>query len=287
MRIEFDPRLVEEVVHRLARADRDRWRDYRQAIDPLYERPDREERIPVALLGLFRAWGAAGLCETPLSAIADAERALVAQSQRPGDEGADLLVGGTCGRTLMVRIAPERFLEPEPLGRFLRHELRHVGDLLDPAFGYEPDLGVRGRTRAEKEIVRQRYRVLWNLAVDAVEPGIVPPDARRAELDRAFAALAPDQRTRLARRFADEAALRTHASLLHAARDPWDFLGEPRTTAAVPGQPCPLCGFPTYDWADEGDLPVERIREDEPAWTAAAGACRQCADLYSVRARAS
>ena len=100
-RIDFDPRLVEEVVHLLARADGSRWAVYRRRIDPLYERPDREAAIAAALMDLFREWGA----DEAVAVVArglPVPRALVARSHRPGDEGVDLLVGER--ETLLVRL---------------------------------------------------------------------------------------------------------------------------------------------------------------------------------------
>ena len=101
---------------------------------------------------------------------------------------------------------------------------------------------------------------------------------RRAQLDRVFAALSPEQRARIAARFEDP-SLRTHPILLAAARDPWKFLGEPRS-GLVGGQPCSLCGFPTYDW--DPSPPLDAIRADLPDWEASRGACRQCSDMYRV-----
>lgn len=280
-RLEFDPRLVEEAVHLLALAAPDRWRTYRRLVDPLYEHPDREAAMNGALLDLFRRWGPAVWCEEAFSPIAGVESALVARSKRPGDEGADLFVGEH--RTVIMRLAAERFLDQASLEICLRHELCHVLDMLDPSFGFERDLGVHGRTRAETELVRGRYRVLWNLAIDQVETPPVSQEARQRQMDRAFAALDPNQRASLAERFRDP-GLRTHTNLVAAAREPWAFLGEPRRAGPVPGQPCPLCGFPTYVWAD--DPPIDAIRPEFPDWEPAAGACRQCADIYRAASAA-
>ncbi|MCK6459347.1 MAG: hypothetical protein L6Q95_05575 [Planctomycetes bacterium] len=272
-RLEADPQLVEEVVHLLASADERRWAVYRRRIDPLYDRPDRDAAIPAALLQLFREWGAEGAVAAALGGLG-VPRALLARSHRPGDEGADLLVGEE--RTVLLRLPAGAFLDGATLARYLRHEMRHVKDMLDPKFAYERDLGASGRTRAEQELVRNRYCVLWNLAIDRIEEPPVGAATRRAQLDRVFAALSDGQRTRLAARFEDP-SLRTHPMLLAAARDPWEFLGEPRR-GPVGGQPCPLCGFPTYDW--DGAPPVAAIRADFPRWDASHGACRQCSDIY-------
>jgi hypothetical protein len=278
----YDPALVEEVVHLYARSDGRRWREYRRRIDPLYEREDRAEAITEAAQTLFRDWELGRPCDEAGTLACGAAQLLVGRCLRPGDEGADLLVGEE--RTVLLRLSAERFLDPDFLRIYVRHEMRHIADMLDPSFGYEPDLGIRGRTRAETELVRMRYRVLWDLAIDRVETSPMPAEARRAQFESAFVAMDEEQCTRLAEYFA-EPARRTHGNLTAAARDPWSFLGVARSRAPQAGQPCPLCGFPTYDW--EGDPPREPILADFPAWEPSHGACRQCADIYRAAAVAS
>jgi len=123
--------------------------------------------------------------------------------------------------------------------------------------------------------VRAHYRVLWDLAVDTREGCPVPAEERRAQVERAFAARDGGQRERLV-----AAAPKTHEALVAAARDPWVYVGEPRTRAAGKGEPCAPCGFPTHDW--DPAPPQEAIRKDFPDWEPARGACRQCGDLYRV-----
>jgi len=282
MRVQYDPRLVEAVVHMLAQESRIRWLRYRRKIDRLYESDDRGRAFDEAHIEFFRGWEASAPCEEALASVVGVERAVVARSLHPSDEGVDLLAGN--GFTVSMRLTAERFLEPDSLRRFLKHEMRHVHDMLDPEFGYQQNLSVKGRTHAERELVRGRYRVLWNLAIDAVEPSPVDADARRAELACAFAALDESQREKLAAMYADPKR-RTHKQLAEAARDPWAVLGEPRTAGHRPGEPCPLCGFPTYDW-DEAP-PREAILADLPDWQEDIGACRQCGDMYRAHATAA
>jgi hypothetical protein len=257
VRIDLDPRLVEEAVYLLARADEARWLELRRRIDPLYDSKDRERHMEAAHRDFFRAWGAEAVIEEALRPVEGPQRALVARSIRPDDEGADLLVGEE--RTLLLRLVATRFLDLPALGRGLRHELRHVTDMLDPAFGYRPDLGASGRTRAELDLVRDRYRSLWDRAIEAVEPSPLPPEVARARFDRAFGALSPGLRETLHSRFADP-ALRTHATLVAASRDPWAFLGAKRASGPAPGSPCPLCGFPSWSW--DPAPPAGAIRAD-------------------------
>lgn len=277
MILRWEPMLIEEAVFLYARADEGRFRQYRRRIDPLYDAPERDRAMAEAHLELFRSFGLAAPVEEALRSVTGVERALLARAQRPGDEGAELLVGED--RTLLLRLAPEGFGDAAALRRLLRHEMRHILDMLDPAFGYEPDLGVRGRTKAQENLVRDRYRVLWNLAIDAIEEPPVSAEVRRRQMEHAFRALEADPRRLLGERFRDPSR-RRHAELAAAARDPWVYLGLPRASGPSPGHPCPLCGFPTHQWAT--DLPEEGIRADYPRWQPEEGACLQCAEIYRV-----
>jgi hypothetical protein len=208
-------------------------------------------------------------------------RCAVGRPERRGDAGADLLVGPSV-RLLRLLLAPETLLAPAALLPFLRRELQHVADMLDPRFGYAPHLPAVAGGPAYERLLRDRYRVLWDVTVDGrlVRAGLLEPavrQARRREFLAAFSGLA-DAEERFAQLFADPAP--THAGLtafvLATAR------------GARPGGACALCGFPTSDLEpDPAALAAEtggEIAADFPEWTAAEGCCRQCADLYRARA---
>jgi hypothetical protein len=73
------------------------------------------------------------------------------------------------GRVVQVRV-------------LLRHELMHVADMLDPAFGYERSLPTSDDGPSADNIVRDRYRVLWDVTIDGrlARAGLAHPDARAA-----------------------------------------------------------------------------------------------------------
>ncbi len=56
----------------------------------------------------------------------------------------------------------------------------------------------------------------------------------------------------------------------------------------VPGSPCPLCRFSTFDWLPHHEIArVETaIRADFPNWTPADGVCGRCGELYRSRTAA-
>jgi len=57
----------------------------------------------------------------------------------------------------------------------------------------------------------------------------------------------------------------------------------------MPGFPCPLCGFPTYNWVENLEKEVEPevldyIRQNHPGWDPEYGGCDRCIEVYKLRA---
>jgi hypothetical protein len=67
--------------------------------------------------------------------------------------------------TLFIGLQVVRCLDRGKLIAFLRHELMHVADMLDPAFAYDPQVGLGGECVPENELIRERFRLLWDLWV--------------------------------------------------------------------------------------------------------------------------
>lgn len=299
--IEYEPLLVEEAALR-AVGGRAEETDFRTERNHLYAIADPEERE-----AQFREFHAAwfdrlglsleitrALQERPL-VIARIVRCLVAFASSRRDEGAELFMLPAHGSaeparwSVVIRLEPETLANPDRLRSLLRHELLHIHDMLDPRFGYEPQLPASEAGLARERLLRDRYRVLWDAFIDGrlvrlgwAQAGI------RTERFNDFARVFP----RLGRgtqeafeRFFDGESL-THAELVAFAADP-DVALDQKRGVPLPGERCALCGFPTHDFEPEPDrLPPEvreRIREVFPGWDPANGLCRQCADLYRVR----
>src|SRR5262245_5093032 len=49
----------------------------------------------------------------------------------------------------VIALRPERFKCEVDLARFLRHELTHLHDMVDPVFGYSPEIGSSGFNTAQ------------------------------------------------------------------------------------------------------------------------------------------
>jgi hypothetical protein len=282
--VEYEPRLVEEATL-LAVAGHQGELAFRRERDRLYEIADAEAREAA-----FRAFHAAwfqrlGLGRSISWALKErglilraAERCLVAYAASAREEGAELFVAEQ-RRSVAILLAPATLLAPERLLEFLRHELLHIADMLDPHFAYEPWLPSSAGGPAQREPLKDRYRVLWDAYIDGrlSRLGRAPAGVRAerlGEFRRAFPTLGERAEAEF-ERFFTAASLR-HAELMAFAVDP----------ASGPGR-CSLCRFPTHTFEPEphrlADTVRERIRSDFPEWEPAAGLCLQCADLYRAR----
>lgn len=292
-RVDYDARLVEEVVLR-ALPGRPEEGEFRQIRDQLYEMGDPDERDRAFCTFHGQWFQRLGLCQPLEDALAErpilcqqTRRCAVVRARSKKEEGAELFVSPdpAVGRTIGVQLQPESVLDSAQLRGLLRHEFLHLADMLDPQFGYEPELHIPEEGMARR-LVQDRYRVLWDTTIDGrlVREGQAPMRVRRRRLQdfaRAFPMLDPDLERHFARYF-DQAG-HHHAELVSCARDPVQAFG---LTEAV-NRRCPLCTFPSYSFEpDPENLPpalVRQIEEHFPAWHPAQGLCRQCADLYRSR----
>jgi hypothetical protein len=321
--VEWDPRFVEEAVLRAVEARR--VQGFRGDRNRLYEIQDPEER-DAAFRGFHAAWferlnlGGViwqALQEQPLI-LANARACIVAQARASRDEGAELFVspagegvGEAERRSVGIRLDPQRLLDGECLLAFLRHELFHIADMLEPAFGYEPRLPRAELGPAHERLLQDRYRVLWDTYIDGrlVRRNWAPPSVRDRHLQeftRTFPMLG-ERAEEAFSHFFDGTTL-AHTDLVSFATNPLAFftsfpdprfsnpkseIRNPKSSAGPrpplhAGERCPLCGFPTHTFEPNPDqLPAElvsHIRSDFPAWDPSLGLCQQCADLYRSRA---
>jgi hypothetical protein len=199
---------------------------------------------------------------------------------------------------LGISIQPSRLLDRPLLRRWLRHELWHIRDMLDPAFEYHrEDLTPASGPgeRLPQRVVQDRYSLLWSLSIDAriERAGLLPlhsKDERLARLAGAFPGLAAPQYAAILESIGDQRCLR-HPELLELARWPRKLLGENADAAAINqpirGSACPLCRFPTFVWADVhrpvAQPVVAAVQQAYPGWTPDLGICHTCFDLFSIR----
>jgi hypothetical protein len=192
-------------------------------------------------------------------------------------------------RTGVVAMRVERLANDDEVRQFLRHEFMHVHDMLDPAFAYSRDLVSRGPSSAPPRLVRERYRILWDITIDGRlsrrgHALNLSRERHQALFDRAFSFWAETKR----RETFDELWLRgapTHELLLNLASDPRDLT---HAREPQPGGLCPLCGFPTFDWVECARLSPstrEAITRQFADWTPAQGACKRCIEMYEIAGR--
>jgi hypothetical protein len=184
--------------------------------------------------------------------------------------------------TIVVRLRPQSLLRPETLRTLLRRELLHVADMLDPAFGYLKELPGVEEDPAMVNLLRERYRVLWNATIDGrlCREGFVGVRARAAclsEFARAFPMLSDSGEAAFAPWF--DGPRPTHAAIVA-------FIQEPLGPGTADAGRCPLCRLPTpaLERGPEGlDREVLRaIERDHPNWRPEHGCCARCAEVYEA-----
>jgi hypothetical protein len=291
--LDYEPAFLEEAI-RAALQSRPEGRLFYRQREAIYGLADAEERS-AAFSALDAEWfGKLGLDEPLDRALAEQGLVLTgigrcAIGRAPGarQRGAELLVReagvgrpASEGRVLRLLFDPRDLLDGAALLEFLRRELQHVADMLDPAFGYEPRLEVAGGPAAQNA-ARDRYRALWDASVDGrlLRAGKLPATVREErwqDFDRSFGGARPQDAAAFESLFEQEQP--THAEIAAAVRESLRANGPSRGA-------CALCGFPTLEIVTDGfdQVLVTTIRGDFPAWEQASGCCRQCADLYRAR----
>lgn len=301
--IRWDPAFVEEAAFLVMQA-REGAGDHRMAQafhserSALYETGNPREALEEGFQQLaMRTFRALGLVDLFIERLAEisllASRVRAARVRRVlsrREECVELysrrLPGDGSEPALLIGLQAARCLDQRTLTAFLRHELMHVSDMLDPAFGYDPGADLAGGCGVEDDLIRNRFRVLWDLFVEGRirrrgwEPVVKAP-ARRREFERLFVLWSPLERDRVFQAVGDGNP-RSQKELLVLARD--ERLSR---TLGKGGVLCPLCRFPTWegvrDWSGEGAGVSEAIRADCAGWDPAQGACRQCFEMYRSR----
>jgi hypothetical protein len=313
MTIEYEQALIEQATFLAARRDQRLEYELHQAIDPLYEISDEETRRRAFEPAFARFFAKLGLDRIVADLIAERPlvsqhvgRCVVREAPRAKVESAELFVrragagSSASGRTLVIQVCPQSLVDSEPFALRMRRELLHVADMLDERFGYTPDTVAPGAPGARQSLLRDRYRVLWDIYVEGrlsrrgLSDKSMAAGVRRS-LQHVFATYDPQAVDGVFDELFDTPTL-THDDLLARARSPEllfpacvDSEGSAGAAAHAqigPGQPCPLCGFPTHDWfdfgADADGTVINAIRRNHAGWSPRDGACRQCAEMCAA-----
>lgn len=297
MRLEFEPPLVEAAVRLATRDDPELDRALHREIDPIY-RIENEELRDAAFTRVFgEAFGSLALDEPLLRRIGErprigrmCSRGIVRDAGRRSAEGVELFVRDEgCGpfRTLLIQVLPDSLVRLTDSPMNLRRELFHVDDMLSEDFGFRADdLATLGK---EDSLIRDRYRVLWDLAVEARLIREERSDGREFPrlhilFNRAFTVRGRPPAPALfdAARRLDRI---THDAMLHLARHPDELIGTSREGRNDDATRCALCGCTTYDWFEVANADAARLTAAvsgaRPDWTPGTPTCRQCMEAYA------
>ena len=292
MNLRYDDDFVEAAVFVAASGRRPgvpplQARRFHAARERCYDILDPDDRNTAFFklhLDWFREWGLEKLLLNLLNEYPLAGPALNTLAFRKvrakKDEGAELYVSAENGRSAVVAMRPERFEHDDAVGHFLRQEFMHLSDMVNPAFGYSPDLRGHVANPSHQRIVRERYRLLWDITIDARLGRVMEKERHHTVFDQAFWFWPENKRSDVFSRLWSSESPR-HEELLALASDPRDLT---HADKPLPGGACPLCGFSTFEWADLDALEesVRAIIEREfPHWSAAQGACQRCAEVYA------
>lgn len=303
MQLRYDDGFVEGAVFVCANRRRGgppplQIRRFHVAREKLYAILDPDARNAAFFdlhLEWFREWGLEKVVVGPADEFPLLRRALHVLAFRRArvsrDEGAELYVGAEHGRSVVLALRVERLERPDELACFLRHEYAHVNDMLDPAFGYSPELHLPDRNAAQQRLTRERFKLLWDITIDgrltaSARATVGSRDGHQAAFARTFNFWSESWRDEVFDALWSSRQPR-HADLLAIAADP---RGLDSTCEPGPGVACPLCGFATFAWADTHGLSIQTmraIRVEFPNWAPVQGVCRRCAEIYrNVGARA-
>jgi hypothetical protein len=265
--------------------------------EKLYSILDPDERNTAFFklhLDWFREWGLETLLTRPLQDFPLLPKALqilaFGKARGKNDDGTELYVNEAGDRNGVVALRPERLEHEVELSAFLHHELTHLHDMVDPGFGYLPQLAISSASVNQHRLARERYRLLWDVSIDgrlsrAGRRIISTREQRWLEFVGSFNFWA-EARQREIFDLLWSASAPTHCLLEELVCDPRQLQS---TTGPQPGAACPLCGFPTFAWADEASLGElgEAIRLEFPFWALEQGACKRCFEIYRVQASPS
>ncbi|MBI4027904.1 MAG: hypothetical protein HY360_23165 [Verrucomicrobia bacterium] len=304
MQLLYEEELVEGAVFLCANGRRScipplQASRFSRSRERLYDIPDPDARNNAFFalhLKWFREWGLADLLAGVIREYPILDGALKTLSFRRAkarnEEGAELFVHPEEGRNGVVALRIERFERDADLLPFLLHELMHLSDMTDPAFGYSRDVPVRNPS--QQQLVLGRYRLLWDITIDARLSSRTPkptePASRASselknryetEFNRAYCFWDEARRREVFEALWNDAAPR-HERLMSLAVDP---RGAAAMNRPEPGGLCPLCGFSTFDWADGAAIcseTAEAIRRQFPSWAVTQGACNRCVEVYEA-----
>lgn len=276
---------------------------FRKERDRVYGLPDADEREE-AFQSLHQQWFARLRLAAPLEeALAcwpilknETDKCVLTKAQSTKEVGADLFVAqeqsGTIQRqkrAIVIRLTPELLTNPQELLAILRRELMHIVDMLDPNFGYEPELPKSTIGPTYDRLLRDRYRILWDITIVGrlTQKGWLDKEVKNqhwVNFRRTFSGHKSDLENIFLFFFNNQRP--AHADLVAFAQSPESWFVSPTETRPSKGL-CSICNFPSFQFVNPAtelsQFARDQIREEIPGWQPEQPICRQCADLYESR----
>lgn len=300
--IEYEPGLIEDAVRWAIeqgglgttplKLQRLRF-SHRRKLDKLYrlpEGPPREAAFRKHFTTLFTEleiakWIPRWLAPFP-RLRADLECIVVRAADGPGEAGAELWEsqeqrGEGVPSYLVVTLSGTGLRNHDELRAALLPDLLRAADMLDPDFGFRAG-DLKADTRGSEERIRAVYQRLWELSARARlraqglrEDNQLAADAGEMVADADDPYGDPEQLLAALRGDISHPQLVDLAGALPAAAGIGASDGSAR---------CPLCHYPTTDWASTTTLRAveSEIHADFPTWSPAESGCGHCAERYAL-----
>ena len=298
LQINFDSPFIEEAVFLLMRAKQgdEIYRDFCNEKEEIYQKitsnDERDDAFKLFYEKYFRNLGLEdffkNICKDYSYLDKPEIRIVVKRAWHKKHEEAELYVH-PYQKTVCLGILVRRVLELDFLESFLRHELMRISDMLSLDFQYSPHPELGGSNEIENNLIRERFRLLWDFYIDTRLRGkgfntIKSYDEQKKEFEKKFFFLAELEREQILHK------MRGCESLMQI--DLLSWAGDPRSTKVLGkgGLRCPLCDFTSFNpiehWGEETLPVVNEIKKDYPHWEPGQGICPQCFDLYGLKTKA-
>jgi hypothetical protein len=312
LEILYDQQLVDDIVYKgLAEKERlgdlELYSEYHEKRDAIYEieQEQRPKRFKNLDNEFFNKLGYDGYIAEMFDEFPDIKEIVegvhIRRATTRQNEGSNVVDEG---RKVIIRLYPELFIEGKEIRKVLRHELMHVSDMMDEKFGYKAD-DEFGLSPMEERIIRDRYRLFWDIYVDGrlVNKGLettATREERKREFDSFFSKIPEEPRELIFKKIWDAEETLTHDRMVELSKDinkvlalaagsssAEELVEETKKLGPLPGTTCPLCGFPSFNWVEEvaeDEEVVKILKKDFPDWEPHDGVCSRCAEYYKVRA---
>lgn len=301
VRVLYHPELVQEVVFTEInkREGTELYEEYYRLANEIYEGEDefnRGARFKRLDADFFRRLGLHEVMNDVLKEFPEFEGKLktihIQKTRTLPEAGSDL---DRDNQEAFLKLFAEDFEEVSRLRRILRHELMHLADMLDEGFGYKD--GRLTPFTLQENVVKDRYRVLWDIFIDSrlerlKKEAPCSKEERFQEFQALFRSVAPGKERVMFEGLWGEQTPFSHDRLREMATEPTlvaAYAGAERAEVKgpLPGSPCPVCKFPTHRWVEGSGIRqevVELVRQDLPQWGPGQGICETCHEYYLNRA---